>query len=79
MKIGDKIIVVAVDINSPREVVRRAAEVAEHIDAYVILVTVIDIPRIAGAEVSPLSTDMHEKRISEYHKFPYTRVLLWHA
>jgi universal stress protein A len=68
MKIGDKIIVVAVDINSPREVVRRAAEVAEHIDAYVILVTVIDIPRIAGAEVSPLSTDMHEKRISEYHK-----------
>ncbi len=69
MKIGGKVIVVAIDINSPREVVRRAAEVAEHyIDAYVMLVTVIDIPSIAGAEVSPLSTDIHEKRISEYHK-----------
>jgi hypothetical protein len=30
MKIGGKVIVVALDINSPREVVRRAAEVAEH-------------------------------------------------
>ncbi len=64
----NKVIVVAVDLSSPKEIVRKAAEVAEYVGAYVMLVTVIDVASIAGTEFSPSSIAMLEKSVSEYHK-----------
>ncbi len=64
----NKVIVVAVDLSSPKEIVRNAAEVAEYVGAYVMLVTVIDVASIAGTEFGTSSIAMLEKSVSEYHK-----------
>ena len=65
-----KKIVIAVDESDyAKTVVKAAYDIAENLDADIDLLTVIEIPQLAGeGELDPNQIDEEEKKISDYHK-----------